>query len=138
MAVLREETFGPLLPIQRVKDAEQALALANSTPHGLSGSVWSRDVARARDLARRLETGSVSVNDSMVHYFCVEAPLGGWKGSGLGFRHGVECLLQFTRPQTLIEDRPGLGWLGPRISAALGFPYRERVARVLRWLMRRY
>src|SRR5262249_52712205 len=59
MAVMREETFGPVLPVMRVPDAETALRLANDTSMGLSGSVWSRDEGRARALARRLQAGSV-------------------------------------------------------------------------------
>jgi len=137
MAVMREETFGPVLPIMRVPDAETALRLANDSPLGLSGSVWSRDKARAQALARRLESGSVCVNDVLVNYFCVEAPLGGVKASGMGFRHGPEGLRQFCRIETVIEDRAVLGVISPFVSRQLTFPYRSRVLRVLRWFMRR-
>ena len=84
MAVMREETFGPVLPVMRVADAEAALRVANDSPMGLSGSVWSGD-ARARRARSRAgcEAGSVCVNDVLVNYFCVEAPLGGIKGSGM-------------------------------------------------------
>jgi succinate-semialdehyde dehydrogenase/glutarate-semialdehyde dehydrogenase len=137
MALAREETFGPVLPILRVRDEEEAIALANSTGLGLSGSVWSRDVARARAVARRLEAGSVCVNDVLVNYFCVEAPLGGVKGSGLGVRHGPESLRQACRVETVIEDHPFLGILTPAINRQLIFPYKTSVLRLLRWLMRR-
>ena len=137
MAVMREETFGPVLPIMRVPDAETALRLANDSPMGLSGSVWSRDVARAQAIARRLESGSVCVNDVLVNYFCVEAPLGGVKASGMGFRHGPEGLRQFCRIETVVEDRAVLGVLSPFVSRQLTFPYRSRTLRILRWLMRR-
>jgi acyl-CoA reductase-like NAD-dependent aldehyde dehydrogenase len=137
MAVMRDETFGPVLPIMRVPDAETALRLANDSPLGLSGSVWSGDVARARAIARRLESGSVCVNDVLVNYFCVEAPLGGVKASGMGFRHGPEGLRQFCRIETIIEDRAVLGVLSPFVSRQLTFPYQSRVLRVLRWFMRR-
>jgi acyl-CoA reductase-like NAD-dependent aldehyde dehydrogenase len=137
MAVMREETFGPVLPIMRVADAEAGLRAANDSSLGLSGSVWSRDEARARGLARRMESGSVCVNDVLVNYFCVEAPLGGVKGSGLGLRHGPEGLRQFCRLETVVEDHPLLGWLSPIIARQLTFPYRSRVLRALRWLMRR-
>ena len=67
-----------------------ALRVANDTPMGLSGSVWSRDAGARAALARRLQAGSVCVNDALMNYFCVEAPLGGVKASGMGFRHGPE------------------------------------------------
>jgi len=136
MAVMREETFGPVLPIMRVRDAEEAVRIANDTPTGLSGSVWSGDARRARQIARRLQAGSVCVNDALVNYFCVEAPLGGVKGSGIGFRHGPEALRQFCRVETIIEDRPLLGKLSPFVSRQLGFPYRSRTRRFLRRFMR--
>jgi acyl-CoA reductase-like NAD-dependent aldehyde dehydrogenase len=97
MAVMREETFGPVLPVMRVADAEAALRAANDSPMGLSGSIWSGDAGARRALARRLQAGSVCVNDVLVNYFCVEAPLGGIKASGSGFRHGPEGLRQFCR-----------------------------------------
>jgi acyl-CoA reductase-like NAD-dependent aldehyde dehydrogenase len=137
MSLAREETFGPVLPVLRVRDEEEAVALANGTGLGLSGSVWSRDTTRARAVARRLASGSVCVNDVLVNYFCVEAPLGGVKGSGLGVRHGPESLRQACRVETVIEDHPLLGFLSPLIDRQLAFPYKTPVLKLLRWLMRR-
>jgi acyl-CoA reductase-like NAD-dependent aldehyde dehydrogenase len=136
MAVMREETFGPVLPVMRVADAETALRIANDSPMGLSGSVWSGDAARAAALARRLETGSVCVNDVLVNYFCVEAPLGGIKQSGLGVRHGPEGLRQFCRLETIVEDRVLLGRLSGFIDRQLAFPYKIRTQRLLRRFMK--
>src|SRR5262249_589948 len=68
MAVMRDETFGPVLPVMRVADAEAALRAANDTPMGLSGSIWSGDAERAAALARRLQAGSVCVNDVLMNY----------------------------------------------------------------------
>lgn len=136
MAVIREETFGPVLPVMRVADAEAALRAANDTPMGLSGSVWSADAERASALARRLVAGSVCVNDALVNYFCVEAPLGGVKASGTGFRHGPEGLRQFCRIETIVEDHPLFGWLSPLLGRELTFPYKTRTQRLLRWFMR--
>jgi acyl-CoA reductase-like NAD-dependent aldehyde dehydrogenase len=136
MAVMREETFGPVLPVMRVADAETALRIANDTPLGLSGSVWSGDEERARALARRLVSGSVCVNDVLVNYFCVEAPLGGVKASGFGFRHGPEGLRQFCRVETVVEDHPLLGWLSPIVGREIMFPYKSRTLRLLRRLMK--
>jgi acyl-CoA reductase-like NAD-dependent aldehyde dehydrogenase len=136
MAVMRDETFGPVLPVMRVPDAEAALRVANDTPMGLSGSVWSGDAARAAEIARRLQAGSVCVNDVLVNYFVVEAPLGGVKASGTGFRHGPEGLRQFTRVETIVEDHPLLGWLSPLLGRELTFPYRSRTLRLLRRFMK--
>jgi acyl-CoA reductase-like NAD-dependent aldehyde dehydrogenase len=136
MAVMREETFAPVMPVMRVASAEEALRVANESPLGLTGSVWSRDVARARALARRLEVGSALVNDVLVNYFCVEAPLGGVKASGLGVRHGPEGLRQFCRVETVVEDHPLLGWLSPVFQRELTFPYRPRTQRLLRRFMK--
>jgi acyl-CoA reductase-like NAD-dependent aldehyde dehydrogenase len=137
MRVAVEETFGPVLPIVRVLDAEEALRIANDSPLGLSASVWTADAARGRALARRLQVGSVCVNDVLTNYFIVEAPLGGIKASGLGVRHGPEGLRQFCRLETIVEDRPGLGWLSKLVARRLMFPYRRRTLRQLRFLMRR-
>lgn len=137
MAIGHEETFGPVLPIIEVADAEEALRVANASPMGLSGSVWTGDRARGAALARRLVAGSVCVNDVLMNYFVVEAPLGGVKASGLGVRHGPEGLRQFTRTETVIEDNPLLAWLSPIIARQLMFPYRARTLKALRWLMKR-
>lgn len=136
MAVAREETFGPLMPIIEVSDAEAAVAIVNQLGLGLSGSVYSGDPARAAALARRLEVGSACVNDVLVNYFLVEAPLGGVKGSGLGIRHGEEALQQFCRIETIVEDSMLLGGVGRWIGAQLRFPYQTRVLRLLRRVMR--
>ena len=137
MAVIREETFGPVLPVMRVPDAEAALRAANDSPMGLSGSIWSGDASRARALARRLQAGSVCLNDAMVNYFVVEAPLGGIKASGSGFRHGPEGLRQFCRLETIVEDHPLLAWLSPLLGRELmTFPYKSRTQRLLQRFMR--
>jgi succinate-semialdehyde dehydrogenase/glutarate-semialdehyde dehydrogenase len=136
MAVMREETFGPVLPIMTVESVEHAVQMANDPPGGLAGSVWSRDIDRARAVARRLRTGSVCLNDALVNYLCVEAPLGGVSPSGLGFRHGPEALRQFCQVRTILEDAPILGRASALVGRTIAFPYRRRVLRALRWLMR--
>lgn len=137
MAVAHEETFGPLLPVLRVRDADEAIRISNEGGLGLSGSVWSRDVERASGIARQLKAGSVCVNDVLVNYFCVESPLGGARGSGLGFRHGPESLHQFCWPETIVEPAPVLGAISAFVDAQLAFPYKTPIFRLLRWFMRR-
>ena len=86
MLCMRDETFGPTLPVMRVRDAEQAIELANDSAYGLSASVWSRDTARAEAIARRLECGAVNVNDVTSNLFATSIPHSGWKASGIGSR----------------------------------------------------
>jgi len=131
MAVMREETFGPLVAVMRVKDAEEALRLANDTHLGLNATVFGAP-HEAMALARRLESGQVIVNDALVNYIVVEAPLGGWKGSGLGVRHGIEGVRQWTRTQAITVRRPLLAPAERLVAMALAFPYDERVLSVLR------
>jgi hypothetical protein len=77
------------------------------------------------------------VNDVLVNYFVVEAPLGGIKASGSGFRHGPEGLRQFCRPETIVEDHPLLAWLSPLLGRELmTFPYKSRTQRLLQRFMR--
>ena len=136
--VAREETFGPVLAVIAVRDEERGGA---DHERAGAGAVGQRLVARCRSgarVARRLNTGSVCVNDVLVNYFCVEAPLGGVKGSGLGFRHGAEALRQFCWAETIVEDAPGAGGV-ERVSSSGSWRSRIRrgCLRLLRWMMRR-
>lgn len=105
MRVMREETFGPVLPIMRVRDAEEAVDLANDSPYGLQASVFSRDHARAEAVAGRLECGVVCINDAGRNYSTPDLPMGGWKDSGLGTRHGAAGLRAYCRQQSLFITR---------------------------------
>jgi acyl-CoA reductase-like NAD-dependent aldehyde dehydrogenase len=136
MRVMNEETFAPVLPIMRVPHVEEALRLTNESTLGLSGSIWSRDIPRARALARRIESGSVCVNDVLFNYLFVDAPLGGVKASGLGIRHGGEALRQFCRMQTIVEDRPLLGFVSNIVARMFGFPYQRKVLELVRRVMK--
>lgn len=93
--IAQEEIFGPVLAIITYRDEEEAIAIANGTAYGLSGAVWSADVARAEKVARRMQTGQVEINGGA---FNIEAPFGGYKQSGLGRemgRFGLEEFLQY-------------------------------------------
>jgi succinate-semialdehyde dehydrogenase/glutarate-semialdehyde dehydrogenase len=111
MRVMREETFGPLLPVMKVSSDDEAIGVANGSSFGLSASVWTRDAVRARRIAARLEVGSVVINDVGVNAAISEAPHGGVKGSGTGRSHGEEGLLECVRSKTVISDT--LGWGEP-------------------------
>jgi acyl-CoA reductase-like NAD-dependent aldehyde dehydrogenase len=102
MACMREETFGPTVPIMKVRDAEEAVRLANDSPYGLQASVWTKDAAKGERLARRIEAGSVTVNDAQVNYVALELPMGGWKESGLGTRHGADGIRKYTKKQSVL------------------------------------
>jgi acyl-CoA reductase-like NAD-dependent aldehyde dehydrogenase len=102
MACMREETFGPTVPIMRVRDADEAVRLANDSPYGLQASVWTKDAAKGERLARRIEAGAVTVNDAQVNYVALELPMGGWKQSGLGTRHGADGIRKYTKKQTVL------------------------------------
>jgi acyl-CoA reductase-like NAD-dependent aldehyde dehydrogenase len=102
MACMREETFGPTVPIMKVGDTEEAVRLANDSPYGLQASVWTKDAAKGERLARRIEAGSVTVNDAQVNYVALELPMGGWKESGLGTRHGADGIRKYTKKQSVL------------------------------------
>jgi acyl-CoA reductase-like NAD-dependent aldehyde dehydrogenase len=103
MKIWQEETFGPVLPIVPYETAEQALAMANSTSYGLSGSVFSLDLDEARWFASRMITGSVNINDCLVTFAFPSLPFGGVKKSGLSSYHGKEGLRNFCRVKAVTE-----------------------------------
>ena len=102
MLCMTEETFGPTLPVMRVGDADEAVALANDGRYGLQASVWTRDVDRGEALARRIEAGVACVNDAQVNYGALELPMGGWKESGLGSRHGPDGIRKYAKRQSIL------------------------------------
>jgi acyl-CoA reductase-like NAD-dependent aldehyde dehydrogenase len=108
MDIMTEETFGPVIPIMKVSDAEEALRLANDSRYGLSASIFSRDGKRALALAESLESGSVCINDTLTTFIIPDAPMGGVKESGFGHRHGAEGIRKFCRQKTVVIDRLGL------------------------------
>jgi acyl-CoA reductase-like NAD-dependent aldehyde dehydrogenase len=97
--VVREEAFGPVLPMLKFKDVSEAIRRANASEYGLAGSVWCRDVQKAVEIANQLETGTVWINESL--YLLPSAPFAGHKESGLGVENGVDGLLQYTNPKTV-------------------------------------
>jgi len=108
MRLMREETFGPVLPVMKVKDEAEAIRLANDSDYGLGGSVWSGNVARAEAVAGQLQAASVLVNDSLVQYGVPLLPFGGVKKSGSGRTHGREGLLAFTQSYAYAVGQPPL------------------------------
>lgn len=108
MSIMAEETFGPVIPIMQVKNPEDAVRLANDSRYGLSASIFSRDRSAAAKLADKLDSGAVCVNDSLVNFIIPEAPMGGRKESGFGYRHGAAGIRKFCQQKTIVVDRFGL------------------------------
>src|SRR5713226_264653 len=108
MKLFQEETFGPILAIQMVRDAEEAVASANDSPFALSASVWTRDAVRGETIAKRLRAGAVMVNDAISYFAIAEAPHGGCSASGWGRTHGKAGLLEMVQTKYIDIDRlPG-------------------------------
>lgn len=125
MAVCGEETFGPVVSVYGFRTEDEAVERANATDYGLNASVWSRDTGRARAIGARLQAGTVNVNEGYsAGWGSMDAPMGGFKSSGLSRRHGREGLLKYTEPQTVAVQR-----LLP-IDAPFGMPY-QRYAGIL-------
>ncbi len=106
MKVMRDETFGPVVGVMKVRDSEEALRLANDSRYGLAGSVFG-EKEPAEKVARRIDAGAVNVNDVIVNYIAMDVPMGGWKQSGIGFRHGEYGIKKYTRPGSVIVTRFG-------------------------------
>jgi succinate-semialdehyde dehydrogenase/glutarate-semialdehyde dehydrogenase len=108
MKLFQEETFGPILAVQSVKDAEQAVACAKDSEFALAASVWTKDAKRGQAIATRLRAGAVMVNDAISYFGMAEAPHGGCGASGWGRAHGKAGLLEMVQTKYIDVDRlPG-------------------------------
>ena len=130
MSVMREETFGPVIPIMKTESAEEALKLANDSRYGLSGSVFSGSKSTSLKIAEGMQCGSVCINDSLVNYIIPDAPMGGLKDSGFGYRHGAEGIRKYCNHKTIVIDRFGLKEEFP------WYPASEKKSRQIRHLLR--
>jgi betaine-aldehyde dehydrogenase len=118
MKVMIDETFGPVIPVMKVKDADEAVRMANDSRYGLSASVFAGSASEGEAIARRVEAGAVNVNDVLTTYFAMGVPMGGWKESGIGFRHASYGIKKFARPESIVIPRIKQGKRDP-----LWFPY---------------
>ncbi len=131
MKVMVDETFGPVIGVMKVRDADEAVEKANDTRYGLSASVMSRDTDRAEEVARRLEVGAANIDDVLTNYFLHNLPMGGWKQSGIGMRHGAYGIKRFCRTESIVSPRFKQGKRDP-----LWFPHSKRERRLINGLFR--
>jgi len=132
MEIYREETFGPVLPIIKVRDEEEAVRLANDHKYGLNASVWTQNIKKGISLASRLECGQASVNDLINSVGNPALPFGGVKSSGIGRYHGPDGLRAFMHTKAIMVDR------GLLSNEPLWFPYAGKypvVAQLFRGLV---
>lgn len=131
MVCMREETFGPTLPVMKFKDDEEAVRLANDSPYGLASSVFSTNKERADRVARRLEAGAVNINSVLTATMLLVVPMGGWKSSGVGGRNGGAAgILKFCRQQAIVSERFKLK------AEPHWYPYSPRMNRLQALLVR--
>ena len=124
MKIMRDETFGPVIPVMRVRDADEAVRLANDSRYGLSASVFGeRERAEARRAPARDRRRNV--NDVLVNYLAYDVPMGGWKESGIGSRWGPDGIRKFCRIESLVITRFARAKAEP-----LWFPYSRAKSRV--------
>lgn len=144
MRIMREETFGALLPVMAFNSEAQAIALANDSEYGLNASVWSRDLRKAERVAKQLEVGNWAVNDVLKNIGHAGLPFGGVKNSGFGRYHGAEGLRHFSvtvaglTSRSQLQDEPNwFPYSEQRYQQMRGFidfvfgqgSYRQRIAR---------
>jgi acyl-CoA reductase-like NAD-dependent aldehyde dehydrogenase len=119
-----------VLPIVPVSSVDEAIKLANDTSYGLAGSVWTSDVDAGIEIASRMHTGSVSVNDMALTYGIPEAPFGGRGDSGVGQANGKVGVRSFTHAQPIVVDRFG----GKQTAGQ--YPYNERTEKTMQAMIR--
>jgi acyl-CoA reductase-like NAD-dependent aldehyde dehydrogenase len=125
MDLMTEETFGPVVAIMRVRDEAEAVRLANDSKYGLSGSVFTKDKAKAVRIGKQMRTGSVCQNDASVIYGVPEGPFGGRKDSGLGQVNGTFAIRGFTHTQPILLDRWGMK------KESIWYPYTDKTVKTL-------
>jgi aldehyde dehydrogenase (NAD+) len=103
MTIAREEIFGPVVTVIPYEDEDDAVAIANDSDYGLSGSVWGPDAEHAKDVARRIRSGSVAINQ---HTLDLGGPFGGFKQSGVGREYGLEGIDEYVEVQSIPYPRP--------------------------------
>jgi succinate-semialdehyde dehydrogenase/glutarate-semialdehyde dehydrogenase len=132
MKIMRDETFGPVLPIMTFKTDEEAVRLANDSIYGLTASVFTRDIGRGRRLAEQIDAGTVMINEVVYTHAVAQTPWGGVKQSGYGRTHGRLGLLELVSAQHIhVNGVPG-------IPDVWWFPYTKQAGELFRSFARRF
>jgi betaine-aldehyde dehydrogenase len=131
MRVMRDETFGPVVGVMKVRDTDEAVRMANDTRYGLSATVFGPR-RKAEQIARRIECGGVNVNDVLTNAMVPGIPMGGWKESGIGYRNGKHGIRKYCRSEAIVSAR------FPSLPEPFWFPYtperRQSVSRLTRFV----
>ena len=120
MAIMQDETFGPVLPIIKAKGENEAIRIANGTRYGLNASVWTENKDQARKISSKLQSGAVLINDVVITVANNHLPFGGVKESGLGRYHGENGIRMFCHEKAVMED------LGYKKSEIQWYPYKGK------------
>jgi succinate-semialdehyde dehydrogenase/glutarate-semialdehyde dehydrogenase len=136
MAISREETFGPVVALYPVRNAEEAIARANDSEFGLNASVWAAGGVQAKEVARRLETGSTAINSTLLIYSTFDVPMGGVKLSGIGRRHGAHGILRYTQVQSIVSSMAAGGGYDAIMLRVKNERIANWIVKVLRWSRR--
>ena len=126
MEIVQEETFGPVIPIMKFKDTDEAVALANDSDYGLNSSIWTKDIDKAKRVASSLETGNCMINDLIKNVGNPDLPFGGTKNSGIGRYHGPEGLRSFTNQKSIMINK------SKKDKEINWFPYNEKTYKGLK------
>lgn len=103
--IVNEETFGPVMPIMTYKDEEEVIKLANDSKYALTASIWTNDFEKAKEMAPKIEAGTVSINDCVSSFALCQTPWGGSKESGIGRTHGKFGIMEFVEPRHIHIDK---------------------------------
>ena len=132
MKLMRDETFGPVLPIMTFKTEEEAIRLANDSVYGLTASVFTSDIARGRRVAEQIDAGTVMINEVVYTHAVAQTPWGGVKQSGYGRTHGRLGLLELVSPQHIhVNAMPGF-------ADVWWFPYTKQAGELFRGFAKRF
>jgi acyl-CoA reductase-like NAD-dependent aldehyde dehydrogenase len=130
MKCMREETFGPTLPVMKVRDLAEAIEKANDSELGLAGSVWTKDKNKALAVARKMNTGAVNINDVITNVLQIPVPMEGWKDSGLGSRSGGAAgIRKYCRTKSIVDERVAM-------KSPLRYPYGAKKGKLLGAMVR--
>src|SRR3954469_8173213 len=125
MKLMQDETFGPILPVMKVRDEHEALRLANDSRYGLNSSVWTKDTAKGLAIASQVPAGSTCVNDAVANYAAQELPFGGVKESGIGVRHSGAGIRKYCNSHSILVTRFAMK------RELYWFPFTKRSAKLL-------